>query len=332
MGAEAEGDTTHTSSQAQAPPQPTNSAPRPAQPPAQHSPLSTSSATQSGDASSSARLSLISSTAWGKRVISVRWMGRLGSRYHLRYSGSTARGKLCECNVAGTLSNAPQQPSAAAATAAEAVQRWRRFGHSWWVRECESAGVQMGAGVGACLPALAVVGPSSGFSFIMHRLVSRLQYSGQYTWGSTCKSTGQKLQEGCSAVAGRGSGSQNPAGTTRQLQPNKACTCTAALVLLAHLMRTVGSKGIWKAVRWYCVRIMGLSCLESTTRCTSVKRVEVAAMASSAALPCRQTGVRARGEEDQGVRGRGVLGSRGHRQNQGAGWGQNCRQGTMAGL
>ena len=39
--------------------------------------------TPSGGASPSGRASLISSTAWGNFVISVLWMGSLGSRYHL---------------------------------------------------------------------------------------------------------------------------------------------------------------------------------------------------------------------------------------------------------
>ena len=47
------------------------------------SPLSTSSVTHSGACSPSDSASLISSTAWGNRVISVRWMGSPGSRYHL---------------------------------------------------------------------------------------------------------------------------------------------------------------------------------------------------------------------------------------------------------
>lgn len=52
-----------------------------------------------------------------------------------------------------------------------------------------------------------------------------------------------------------------------------------------HLMRTVVSKGIWKAVRWYCVRTMGLSCFASTVRCTSQYR-ELTRVISSSGAPC----------------------------------------------
>mmetsp|Transcript_15875 Transcript_15875/g.47774 ORF Transcript_15875/g.47774 Transcript_15875/m.47774 type:complete len:341 (+) Transcript_15875:434-1456(+) len=105
-------------------------------------PLFSSSLIQSGASSPMGRDSLTSSTAWGKRVTSVRGSGSAGSRRHLRVS-------------------------------------WQE-------------------------------GPSSGFSLNMVRLVSRL-------------------------------------------------------------MRTVESNGIWKAVRWYWVRVMGRSCLLSTAFWHSLK-------------------------------------------------------------
>ena len=46
-------------------------------------PDSVRSVTHSGEVCPSGRLSFTSSTAWGKRVMSVREMGRLGSLYHL---------------------------------------------------------------------------------------------------------------------------------------------------------------------------------------------------------------------------------------------------------
>mmetsp|Transcript_29700 Transcript_29700/g.75667 ORF Transcript_29700/g.75667 Transcript_29700/m.75667 type:complete len:238 (+) Transcript_29700:642-1355(+) len=104
-------------------------------------PLSSSSCTQGGAVWPSGSDSFTSSTACGKRVISVRWMGSDGSRY--------------------------QRPDAAQ------------------------------------------VGPSSGFSLIMHRFVS-------------------------------------------------------------SDTRTVASNGIWNAVRMYCVRTKGRSCLESTALNTSM--------------------------------------------------------------
>lgn len=56
-------------------------------------------------------------------------------------------------------------------------------------------------------------------------------------------------------------------------------------------MRTLWSKGIWKAVRWYCVRTMGFSCLASTVFCTSVNSRETDSI-SSAGLPCKAGGMK----------------------------------------
>ena len=187
------------------------------------------------------------------------------------------------------------------------------------VRECESAGV------GACLPALAVVGPSSGFSFIMHRLVSRLRYMwavhmGQYRQQYRSNAALRLFCCGRSAQPAK-----HPAGCAGFALPTAA---QAQPRCQAHLMRTVGSKGIWKAVRWYCVRIMGLSCLESTTRCTSVNRAEVAAMASSAALPCRQAGRQEWGQ--RAGRLRGQAGARGQAGPRGQGPGARGHRGGCA--
>lgn len=55
-------------------------------------PLSMRSRTHSGGCSPSGSASLISSTAWGKRVISVRWMGSDGSRYLAGRSGENGAG------------------------------------------------------------------------------------------------------------------------------------------------------------------------------------------------------------------------------------------------
>ena len=78
--------------------------------------------------------------------------------------------------------------------------------------------------VTAHLPATWQVGPSAGFSLIMHRLVS-------------------------------------------------------------SETRTVESKGIWNAVRMYCVRIIGRSCLASTTFWVSTKKFRNFSISASL-LPC----------------------------------------------
>lgn len=55
--------------------------------------------------------------------------------------------------------------------------------------------------------------------------------------------------------------------------------------LMSRLTRTVASKGIWNAVRRYCVRTMGFSCLLSTTAWISLNSSLNLAI-SSALLPC----------------------------------------------
>ena len=59
--------------------------------------------------------------------------------------------------------------------------------------------------------------------------------------------------------------------------------------LVSSDTRTVESKGIWKAVRMYCVRIMGRSCFASTTLCASVKNFLNFSISPSL-LPCARHG------------------------------------------
>jgi len=65
-------------------------------------PDSVRSVTHSGATWPSGRLSFTSSTAWGKRVMSVRGMGWLGSRYHLNHNNNLVRADSVLCRAVST--------------------------------------------------------------------------------------------------------------------------------------------------------------------------------------------------------------------------------------
>lgn len=153
-------------------------------------------------------------TAWGKRVTSVRRMGREGSRYHLhtRHKGySNFLARLHNHTHAGIL---------------WVTHRTRR-------QTCP----ERRASPTTRLPAEAVVGPSSGFSLIMHTLVSRLQWS---TCGDTCGCTFSgvlqwKVAGRAATLRWRSMGAPTASQNTTNLPVTHA--------VHAHPMRTVWSTG-----------------------------------------------------------------------------------------
>jgi len=146
-------------------------------------------------------------------------------------------------------------------------------------------------------PASAQEGCPSGFSLIMHRLVSSVKLTVR-SW-PICAQEG-----GCI----RGSGVRDAGGCTGHLQPGPSVGASAtsrtyaiALGSAQPLPNAPTNRLAWKAERMYWVRMKGLSCLESIC-CWISENSTLALSISASLLPCdggcrRQVCVRAGGKD-----------------------------------